>query len=68
MSEISTLTIKIPLELKEKIRAIAADNQLSLSAEVCQRLENSFELPAKADKTAKKSAELHHGEIGQSGD
>ena len=60
MSEISTLTIKIPLELKEKIRAIAADNQLSLSAEVCQRLENSFDLPT---KVAKKSAELHHGEI-----
>ncbi|CAI0821037.1 Arc family DNA-binding protein [Serratia proteamaculans] len=60
MSEISTLTIKIPLELKEKIRAIAADNQLSLSAEVCQRLENSFDLPTKA---AKKSTELHHGEI-----
>ncbi|CAI1035899.1 Arc family DNA-binding protein [Serratia quinivorans] len=67
MSEISTLTIKIPLELKEKIRAIASDNQLSLSAEVCQRLENSFDLPAKADKTAKKSAELHHGEIDNQG-
>ncbi|MGQ8775418.1 Arc family DNA-binding protein [Serratia sp. NA_112.1] len=69
MSEISTLTIKIPLELKEKIRAIAADNQLSLSAEVCQRLENSFDLPAKGDKnkTAKKSAELHHGEIDNQG-
>ena len=53
MSEISTLTIKIPLELKEKIRAIAADNQLSLSAEVCQRLESSFDLPTKAEKTAK---------------
>ncbi|MEX3239001.1 Arc family DNA-binding protein [Serratia quinivorans] len=67
MSEISTLTIKIPLELKEKIRAIAADNQLSLSTEVCQRLENSFDLPAKADKNAKKSAELHHGEIDNQG-
>jgi hypothetical protein len=67
MSEISTLTIKIPLELKEKIRAIAADNQLSLSAEVCQRLENSLDLPAKADKAAKKSAELHHDEIDNQG-
>jgi hypothetical protein len=67
MSEISTLTIKIPLELKEKIRAIAADNQLSLSAEVCQRLENSFDLPAKAEKAAKKSTELHHGEIDNQG-
>lgn len=38
MSEISTLTIKIPLELKEKIKAIALEKQLSLSAEVCERL------------------------------
>ncbi|QUY50858.1 Arc family DNA-binding protein [Serratia plymuthica] len=67
MSEISTLTIKIPLELKEKIRTIAAENQLSLSAEVCQRLESSFEAPVKAEKTAKKSDELHHGEIDNQG-
>ncbi|VEA66119.1 Uncharacterised protein [Serratia plymuthica] len=67
MSEISTLTIKIPLELKEKIRAIAAENQLSLSAEVCQRLESSFEAPVKAEKTAKKPDELHHGEIDNQG-
>ncbi|WP_346825238.1 Arc family DNA-binding protein [Serratia inhibens] len=67
MSEISTLTIKIPLELKEKIRAIAAENQLSLSAEVCQRLESSFDVPVKAEKAAKKSDELHHGEIDNQG-
>ncbi|CAI0888335.1 Arc family DNA-binding protein [Serratia entomophila] len=67
MSEISTLTIKIPLELKEKIRAVAADNQLSLSAEVCQRLEDSFAAPAKAEKAAKKPAELHHEEIDNQG-
>ncbi|MCP1107948.1 Arc family DNA-binding protein [Serratia nevei] len=65
MSEISTLTIKIPLELKEKIRTAAAENEFSLSVEVCQRLENSFSAPvaAKAEKPAKKADALHHGEI-----
>lgn len=60
MSEISTLTIKIPLELKEKIKAIALENQLSLSPEVCQRLENSFEVPL---KSSKKQTPLHHDDI-----
>ncbi|HIE4008366.1 hypothetical protein IY40_19790 [Serratia marcescens] len=64
MSEISTLTIKIPLALKEKIRAAAAENEFSLSVEVCQRLESSFSAPAaKAEKPTKKADELHHGEI-----
>jgi hypothetical protein len=64
MSEISTLTIKIPLALKEQIKAIALENQLSLSAEVCQRLENSFEVPVKASK---KAAPLHHDDIDNQG-
>lgn len=42
MSEISTLTIKIPLELKEKIKAAALEKQFSLSTEVCERLEKKF--------------------------
>lgn len=55
MSEISTLTIKIPLALKEKIRAAAAENEFSLSVEVCQRLESSFSAPAaKAEKPTKR--------------
>ncbi|PVZ84800.1 hypothetical protein C9426_21840 [Serratia sp. S1B] len=48
MKEISTLTIKIPLDLKEKIKAIALENQLSLSAEVCQRLEDSLAVSVKS--------------------
>lgn len=64
MSEISTLTIKIPLELKEKIKAIALENELSLSAEVCKRLENSFQLPV---KSSKKQAELHQDEVDNQG-
>ncbi len=64
MSEISTLTIKIPLALKEQIKAMALENQLSLSAEVCQRLEHSFEVPAKASK---KAAPLHHDDIDNQG-
>jgi len=51
MSEISTLTIKIPVELKEHIRAAAAQAEHSLSAEVCQRLEQSFK--EKGKKAAK---------------
>lgn len=60
MSEISTLTIKIPLALKEQIKASALEKQLSLSAEVCQRLENSF---APAVKSGKKSAAPRHEEV-----
>lgn len=67
MSEISTLNIKIPHELKEKIRAVAADNQRSLSAEVCQRLEDSFAAPPKAERIAKQAAKLHHGVIDNQG-
>lgn len=52
MSEISTLTIKIPLELKEKIRAAAAENEFSLSVEVCQRLESSFNAPRRQGRKA----------------
>ncbi|MFC0225869.1 hypothetical protein [Serratia aquatilis] len=64
MSEISTLTIKIPVALKEKIKAIALENQLSLSAEVCQRLESSFDLPV---KSGKKNTPPHHDEIDNQG-
>ncbi|TPG62481.1 Arc family DNA-binding protein [Ewingella americana] len=53
MSEISTLTIKIPVELKEQIRAAAAEAEHSLSVEVCARLEESFS--HKEKKSAKAS-------------
>ncbi|KFK94516.1 MULTISPECIES: Arc family DNA-binding protein [unclassified Serratia (in: enterobacteria)] len=64
MSEISTLTIKIPLELKEKIKAIALENELSLSAEVCKRLEDSFQPPS---KPSKKQAAPHQDDIDNQG-
>ncbi|MDA5493182.1 hypothetical protein PGS50_07930 [Yersinia intermedia] len=67
MSEISTLTIKIPLELKEKIKAAALEKQFSLSTEVCERLEKSFEIDVKSSKTSRKDAKLHHGEIDNQG-
>lgn len=63
MSEISTLTIKIPLELKERIKATALEKQYSLSTEVCERLEKSFEVETKDSKTDRKNAKLHHDEI-----
>ncbi|EEP91353.1 hypothetical protein CV016_20825 [Yersinia kristensenii] len=67
MSEISTLTIKIPLELKEKIKAAALEKQFSLSTEVCERLEQSFEVEVKSSKSSRKEAKLHHSEIDNQG-
>ncbi len=52
MSEISTLTIKIPVELKEQIRAAAAEAEHSLSVEVCARLEESFSHKEKKSEKA----------------
>ncbi|CCV46174.1 hypothetical protein EFV61_06920 [Yersinia enterocolitica] len=67
MSEISTLTIKIPLELKEKIKAAALEKQFSLSTEVCERLEKSFAVDVKSGKSGHKDAKLHHNEIDNQG-
>ncbi|HDM8439276.1 hypothetical protein AB8970_03120 [Yersinia enterocolitica] len=67
MSEISTLTIKIPLELKEKIKAAALEKQFALSTEVCERLEKSFEVDVKNAKSSRKDAKLHHSEIDNQG-
>lgn len=58
MSEISTLTIKIPLELKEKIKAAALEKQFSLSTEVCERLEKSFAVDVKSGKSGHKDAKM----------
>jgi len=57
MSEITNLTIKISVELKEKIKAIALEKNLSLSAVVCEHLENSLNSEHKAEKKSKKHAE-----------
>lgn len=67
MSEISTLTIKIPLELKEKIKAAALEKQFSLSTEVCERLAQSFEADIKGSISSSKNAKLHHDEIDNQG-
>ncbi|MCW2478190.1 Arc family DNA-binding protein [Candidatus Symbiopectobacterium sp. NZEC135] len=47
MSEISSLSLKIPQELKEQIKAAALENQVSISAEVAARLAKSFAIVAK---------------------
>ncbi|AJI93925.1 hypothetical protein BD65_303 [Yersinia ruckeri] len=67
MSEVSTLTIKIPLELKEKIRAAALEKQFSLSTEVCERLEQSFDVVAKSSKGGRKGTKAHRAEIDNQG-
>ncbi|WP_409307147.1 hypothetical protein [Pectobacterium sp. B1J-3] len=43
MSEISSLSLKIPMDLKEKIKVAALDNNVSISAEVTARLLASFD-------------------------
>ncbi|PWC22200.1 hypothetical protein DDT52_02795 [Brenneria roseae subsp. roseae] len=43
MSEISSLSLKIPVDLKEKIKAAALENNVSISAEVSARLLRSFD-------------------------
>jgi plasmid stability protein len=43
MSETANLTIKLPLELKERIRTLAANNSISMSAEISARLAQSLD-------------------------
>jgi len=57
MSEITTLTVKIPVELKELIKNAAAEAEHSLSAEVAARLEESFNPTAPKGKKAAKTIE-----------
>ncbi|PWC11529.1 hypothetical protein [Brenneria corticis] len=52
MSEISSLSLKIPLDLKEKIKAAALENEVSISAEVTARLLRSFDKANKAPASA----------------
>ncbi|WP_213993350.1 Arc family DNA-binding protein [Sodalis sp. dw_96] len=42
MSETANLTIKLPLQLKERIKALAESNSVSMSAEIGARLERSL--------------------------
>ncbi|EHD21010.1 MULTISPECIES: hypothetical protein [Brenneria] len=52
MSEISSLSLKIPLDLKEKIKAAALEHEISISAEVTARLQRSFDEDNKAPTPA----------------
>ncbi len=61
MSEIATLTIKIPLALKEQIREAALQGEHSLSVEVCARLEQSFVL--NEDRKSKKAEKVEEHAI-----
>ena len=55
MSEISSLSLKISPELKEKIKAAALENEVSISAEVSARLLRSFN---ESHQTSELSPEL----------
>lgn len=45
MTDNVSLTIKIDPTLKETLKSLALENQVSLSQEVCQRLQNSLTAP-----------------------
>lgn len=64
MTEIVTLTIKIPADLKEQIREAALHSEVSLSAEVCSRLEDS--LTNNGDKEGKsEELEIDNQHLGE---
>lgn len=46
MTETVNLTIKIDPALKEHIKQLALDNQISMSQEIVNRLQASFQAPA----------------------
>ncbi|MDX5627347.1 MULTISPECIES: hypothetical protein [unclassified Brenneria] len=52
MSEISSLSLKIPVDLKEKIKAAALEKGVSISAEVSARLLQSFGDDGKANSSS----------------
>lgn len=45
MTDNVSLTIKIDPTLKETLKSLALENQISLSQEVCQRLQESLTAP-----------------------
>ncbi|MEZ3499029.1 Arc family DNA-binding protein [Pantoea sp. KPR_PJ] len=46
MTDTVNLTIKMDAALKEHIKQLAADNQISVSQEIVQRLQESLQAPA----------------------
>ncbi|MBQ4766739.1 hypothetical protein F9U42_06275 [Pectobacterium versatile] len=57
MSEISSLSLKISPELKEKIKAAALENEVSISAEVSARLLRSFDESHQASELSSESVD-----------
>jgi len=58
MSETANLTIKLPLELKERLRTLAANNSVSMSAEISARLAQS--LDGDSEEAAKPQKHKEH--------
>ena len=52
------INIRLPLELKERIRIIGDQNGRSMNAEIVHRLEQSFEAEAKSAETPDKLEQL----------
>ncbi|WP_413734863.1 Arc family DNA-binding protein [Sodalis sp. RH21] len=57
MTETANLTIKLPLELKERLKSLAASNSVSMSAEISARLAQSLDGDSKEGTTASKRKE-----------
>lgn len=62
MSEISSLSLKIPQELKEQIKAAALENGVSISAEVAARLAKSFDVTSEDKHDADEIVDSQHTE------
>ncbi len=66
MSETANLTIKLPLELKARIKALAESNSVSMSAEIGARLERSLnedDIPPQKEHVAADVDNQHTQEI-----
>ncbi|MCC3705504.1 hypothetical protein LLS47_23895 [Rouxiella badensis] len=64
MSELVTMTLKIPTNLKEKIRVSALEAEHSLSADVCARLAKSFDSKGPEDHPNDDSNDTtQHGDL-----
>jgi len=63
MTDTVSLTIKIDPALKETLKSLALENQISLSQEVCQRLQESLTTPPQPSALDSQSSE--EAELGQ---
>ncbi|MDW8846690.1 hypothetical protein SD961_12455 [Erwinia sp. MMLR14_017] len=66
MTDNVSLTIKIDPALKETLKSLALENQISLSQEVCQRLQESLTTPQPSVLDNQSSEEEEVGQLNAS--